>query len=508
MTDLALSDRSLTSLKPEAVIVGTARQDDELVLLPGADDLEAEQLLDALGRLGAKGSAGEVVKVVLGAESPLVVAVGLGSPAEATDEDEEPAFDPNDVRKAAGAAIRATAGMTKVATTLAGINGRTSDELVQAVGEGAVLGGYRFDEYRSEQPEAADLPAGKLTILVAKARAAGTTSALARAVKIGEAVSLARDLVNTPPNDLYPDSFAKRAKALAAPAGVKAEILDERRLASGGFGGILAVGGGSDRKPRLLRLTWAPTGLKRGAPTVALVGKGITFDSGGISLKPGPKMDLMKTDMSGAAAVVATILLVAALELPIKVVATIPLAENMPSGSAYRPADVVTHRGGKRSEILNTDAEGRVVLADAIARACEDDPTYLIETSTLTGAQVVALGDRTAGVMGSDQFRDRVTDAGNCVGEAAWAMPLPQDVRDGMKSKTADIANIGAGPGGMLAGGHYLKEFVAEGVEWAHIDIAGPSYNSGSAYGYIVEGATGTPVRTMLHVIEDIVEAG
>ena len=507
MTDLALSDRTLTSLKLDAVIVGTARQDDELVLLPGAEDLDVDRLLSTLGRLGAKGSAGEVVKVALDADTPLVIAVGLGSPAEATDE-QDGGFDANDVRKAAGAAIRAAVGLTKVATTLAAISGATSDELVQAVGEGAVLGSYRFDEYRSDKPNAAELPARKLTIMVDKARAAGTTSALKRAVKIGEAVSLARDFVNTPPNDLYPDSFAKRAKALASVAGLKTEILDERRLAAGAYGGILAVGGGSDRKPRLLRLTWAPTGLKRGASSVALVGKGITFDSGGISLKPGPKMDLMKTDMSGAAAVIATVLLIAALELPIKVIATIPLAENLPSGSAYRPADVITHRGGKRSEILNTDAEGRVVLADAIARACEDNPTYLIETSTLTGAQVVALGDRMAGVMGSDEFRDRVTDAGNCVGEPAWAMPLPQDVRDGMKSKTADIANIGAGPGGMLAGGHYLKEFVTEGVEWAHIDIAGPSYNSGSAYGFIAEGATGTPVRTILHVIEDIVAAG
>lgn len=507
MTDLALSDRPITSLKLDAVIIGTATQDDQLTLLPGAEDLPLEALHSALERLGAKGSAGEVVKVVLDADSPLVIAVGLGTPAEATDEDAG-GFDTNAVRKAAGAAIRATAGLAKVATTLAAITGETSDELVQAVGEGALLGGYRFDEYRSEQPKAAELPAKKLTLLVDKARAAGTTTALKRAIKIGEAVLLARDFVNTPPNDLYPDSFAKRAKALATAAGVKTEILDERRLASGGYGGILAVGGGSDRKPRLLRLTWAPTGLGRGTPTIALVGKGITFDSGGISLKPGPKMDLMKTDMSGAAAVIATMLAVAALELPIKVTATIPLAENLPSGSAYRPADVITHRGGKRSEILNTDAEGRVVLADAIARACEDNPTYLIETSTLTGAQVVALGDRTAGVMGSESFRDRVTEAGNCVGEAAWAMPLPQDVRDGMKSRTADIANIGAGPGGMLAGGHYLKEFVTEGVEWAHIDIAGPSYNSAGAYGFIAEGATGTPVRTMLHVIEDIVEAG
>ncbi|WP_106848225.1 leucyl aminopeptidase [Blastococcus sp. Marseille-P5729] len=508
MTDLVLSDRSLDALKLDAVIVGVASRDDELVVLEGAEQLDPDALVEMLVALGAKGSDGEVTKTVLpGGPAPVVIAVGLGALGGDDAAHPEP-IDTERVRKAAGAAIRATKGMSHVAITLAGVNGEYDAELVQAVGEGVMLGGYTFGEYKSEQPKASELPATRVSVIVDKARATANTSALKRAVKISEAVAMARDFVNTPPNDLYPDSFAKRAKALAQQLGVKTEILDERRLASGGYGGILAVGGGSDRKPRLLRLSWTPTGIKRGTPSVALVGKGITFDTGGISIKPAAKMDLMKTDMSGAAAVMAATLLVAALELPIKVVATIPLAENMPSGSAYRPADVVTHRGGKRSEILNTDAEGRVVLADAIARACEDGPDYLIETSTLTGAQVVALGERTAGVMGSEEFRDRVAGAGTCVGEAAWPMPLPQDVRDGMKSKTADIANIGTGPGGMLAAGHYLKEFVTDGVQWAHIDIAGPSYNSGGAYGYVAEGATGAPVRTILHVIEDILTAG
>lgn len=508
MTDLVLSDRSLDSLKLDAAIIGIAAKDDEVILLEGAEDIDPAQILQTLKVMGAKGSECEVTKIGLAdGPVPVVIAVGLGSAGDDETVHAE-AFDTERVRKAAGAAIRATTGMSNVATTLAQVNGGTDPELIQAVGEGLMLGGYSFTEYRSEKPKAADLPARKVSIVVDKARLAANQKALQRAVKISEAVALARDFVNTPPNDLYPDSFAKRAKALAAPLGVRAEILDEKRLAAGGYGGILAVGGGSDRKPRLLRLTWSPSTVKRSTPSVALVGKGITFDTGGISIKPAAKMDLMKTDMAGAAGVMAATLLAAALELPIKVTATIPLAENMPSGSAYRPADVVTHRGGKKSEILNTDAEGRVVLADAIARACEDKPDYLIETATLTGAQVVALGERTAGVMGSDEFRDRVADAGTCVGEAAWPMPLPQDVRDGMKSKTADIANIGTGPGGMLAAGHYLKEFVTDGVQWAHIDIAGPSYNSAGAYGYVAEGATGTPVRTILHVLEDIIAGG
>ena len=502
MTDLAVTDRDPAKLKIDAVIIGTISNDDELAFAPGADSITTDALRDALVAAGATGAEGEVAKVATFGtlDVPVVIAVGLGDAAEEYDDDT--------VRKAAGAAIRATKGMSSVAVTLPLVNGGDGVDLVQPVGEGIALGAYRFDGYKSEAPKAAELPAKKASLVVGNARTAAVKNALARAVKISEAVAIARDFINTPPNDLYPDSFAQRAKAFATQAGIKVEILDERKLATGAYGGILAVGGGSDRKPRLLRLSWAPTGVKRGTPTVALVGKGITFDSGGISLKPGPKMDLMKTDMSGAAAVIAAMLLIAALELPIKVTATVPLAENLPSGSAYRPADVIIHRGGKRSEILNTDAEGRVVLADAIARACEDHPDYLIETSTLTGAQVVALGDRTAGVMGSDEFRDRVVEAAGRVGEPMWAMPLPQDVRDGMKSQTADIANIGAGPGGMLAGGHYLKEFVDDDVQWAHIDIAGPSHNGGEAYGYVVKGGTGVPVRTILETVEDILANG
>jgi leucyl aminopeptidase len=283
------------------------------------------------------------------------------------------------------------------------------------------------------------------------------------------------------------------------------EVLDEKALKKGGYGGILGVGMGSSRPPRLVRLSYRGRGSKT---KVALVGKGITFDTGGISIKPAQSMENMKSDMSGAAAIVSTMTLIAALKLPVEVVATIPMAENMPGSTAYRPADILTFRNGKMAEILNTDAEGRVVLADAIARACEDSPAYLVETSTLTGAQVVALGNRTAGVMGSDEFRDRVVAAGARTGEGMWAMPLPPEVRKGLDSTVADFANVGDRTGGMLAGGHFLSEFVTEGVQWAHIDIAGPAYNTGSPWGYTLKGGTGVPVRTLLEVLEDIAANG
>jgi len=283
------------------------------------------------------------------------------------------------------------------------------------------------------------------------------------------------------------------------------EILDEKQLKRAGYGGILGVGGGSSRPPRLVRLHYRPGKPKA---KVALVGKGITFDTGGISLKPAAKMDEMTSDMAGAAAQLATVLLAAELNYPLEVIAYLPLAENMPSGTAYRPGDVLAMYGGKTVEVLNTDAEGRLILADAIARAGEDEPDYLIETSTLTGAQVVALGNRTPGIMGSDEFRDRVADIAQRTGEGGWPMPLPEELRSDLDSKLADIANVtGHRWGGMLAAGIFLREFVPDGVPWVHIDIAGPAY-SDSVWGYTGKGGTGVPVRTLAAVLADIAENG
>jgi leucyl aminopeptidase len=249
---------------------------------------------------------------------------------------------------------------------------------------------------------------------------------------------------------------------------------------------------------------------KKPRAKVALVGKGITFDTGGISIKPAANMDDMTSDMSGAAVAVATAVLAAKLKLPLEVVATVPMAENMPSGTAYRPGDVLTMYGGKTVEVLNTDAEGRLVLADAIVRACEDKPDYLIETATLTGAQLVALGTRTTGVMGSDEFRDRVAALGRDCGESAWAMPLPEELRDEIDSEFADLTNYptGAKAGGMLLAGIFLREFVAEGVQWAHLDVAGPAYNTKGPWGYTSKGGTGVPVRTIAAALFDIAANG
>ena len=496
---LSLSENTKAALgksRADVIVAATVQGADGVHLAAGAESLDAAlggTLLDTLAALGATGKAEEVVKVpTLGKLSAkLVLAVGLGKP------DEDGAHTAEQVRRAAGASARALSGTKRALSTLSVLD-------LQAAVEGTVLGAYAFTAYKSEP---GDGPVGALDFA---APAEGTTrehrATLKAAGSIAESVNIARDLINTPPNDLFPASFAERAKKLAEAEGLTYEVLDEKALKRKGYGGILGVGGGSSRQPRLVRVSYKGAKAKK---KIALVGKGITFDTGGISLKPAAGMDAMTSDMSGAAAVLASVVLAAKLKYPLEVTATIPLAENMPSGAAYRPGDVLTMYGGKTVEVLNTDAEGRLVLADAIVRAAEDKPDYLIETATLTGAQLVALGTRTAGVMGSDEFRDRVAGIARATGEGGWAMPLPEELREGLDSRLADLANVaGQRWGGMLTAGVFLREFVAEGLPWAHIDIAGPSFNTAAPWGYTGKGGTGVPVRTIAAVLADVAENG
>jgi leucyl aminopeptidase len=486
------------------------RTDDAVLIVAvvsGSDDdsaatVVANRFLDAasvgeieaaLKALGAKGGAEQVTRVLV-PSLPVgsVVAVGLGKDRETW---------PSDViRRAAGVAARTLNGVGNVVTTLSDID-------LSAAVEGLILGAYRFTDFRSGKTAPKDPGLATITALTADTKAT-TKEAAARAADIATAVATARDFVNTPPSHLYPDEFAKRAEALGKAAGLDVEVLDDKALAKAGYGGVVGVGKGSSRPPRLVRLSHRGAKNKK-SKKVALVGKGITFDTGGISIKPAANMHHMTSDMGGAAAVIATVVLAANQKLPIDVIATVPMAENMPSATAQRPGDVLTQYGGITVEVLNTDAEGRLILADAIVRACEDDPDYLIETSTLTGAQTVALGARTPGVMGSENFRDRVARLSQAEGENGWPMPLPEELADDLKSSVADLANVsGSRYAGMLVAGTYLREFVADGVEWAHIDIAAPAYNTGGPWGYTGKGGTGVPTRTMFAVLEDIAVNG
>ncbi|GAB3437293.1 leucyl aminopeptidase [Actinophytocola sediminis] len=489
---LSLTATAADEATVDAVIIGTHQVDDQLAVAPGGETVAAAfdgSLLDTLRTLGATGKPDEIVKIPTMGRLPakLILAAGLG--------DGDPTAE--QVRRAAGVAARALAGTRRALSTLSTLD-------LQATVEGTVLGAYRFDAYRSD---VGDAPLERLDLA---APAEGTTrehrATLKAATAIAEAVNTARDFVNTPPNDLYPASFADRAAAIGRAAGLEVTVLDEKALRKAGFGGVLGVGLGSSRPPRVVRLSYrGPKARKK----VALVGKGITFDTGGISIKPAANMDEMSSDMSGAAAIVATIVLAAKLKYPLEIIATVPMAENMPSGDAYRPGDVLTIYGGKTVEVLNTDAEGRLILADAIVRACEDEPDYLIDTATLTGAQLVALGRRTSGIMGTDDFRDRVAAIARATGEGGWAMPLPEELRRDLDSRLADLSNVtGHRWGGMLAAGLFLREFVPAGLPWAHIDIAGPAFNPGSPWGYNGKGGTGVPVRTLAALLADIAENG
>ena len=513
MATLALLDAAPHTHSADALIIGTAVGPDGVQLAPGAESVDKAlggRLAEALASLGATGKEGEVVKIATLGQlpTPVVAAVGLGKPgldAPGTgDEDIDGQYAPEAVRRAAGAATRELGGRLSVLSLLSLVNGPIPDpSVLVAAGEGALLGAYRFTRYKSDTG-----PAAPATIALAVPDAKDKTSraAMKRATAVAAAVAAARDLVNLAPNELYPAEFAARAGALAEKAGVTFEVLDERALKRGGYGGILGVGAGSSRPPRLVRLSYRGP---RATTKVALVGKGITFDSGGLDIKSASGMEQMKSDMAGAAAVIVTVTLAAALKVPVEVVATVPMAENMPGGSAYRPQDVLTMYGGQRVEVLNTDAEGRLILADAMVRAGEDSPAYLLDTATLTGAQVVALGNRTAGVMGHESLRARVVTAAAKAGESVWPMPMPAELRPDLDSPVADIANItGHRNGGMLAAAHFLAEFVPDGVQWAHIDVAGPAYNPGEAWGYTPKGGTGSPVRTLLALLEDIAANG
>lgn len=483
----------------DVIVVAVEQGPDGPVLAEGSADVDAAlggTLAETLTALGATGRTEEVTRVLSAGKltAPLIAAVGIGQPQNAADGAAAERY-LEALRRAAGAAVRALASpkVNQVALALPA----TSAASAEAVALGALLGSYYFGRYRRNGH-----PAPHLTLVATGDHVAGAVN---RAQVIGEAVALVRDLVNTSPSHLYPETLAAEADKVAGKAGLDIEILDEAALKAAGYGGICGVGQGSVHPPRLVRIGYThPQATK----TVVLAGKGITFDSGGLSLKPPKAMENMKCDMGGAAAVLATLQAVAALRPVVNVVGYLPLAENMPGSHAQRPSDVITMYGGTTVEVLNTDAEGRLVLADALATSAQDSPHLLVDVATLTGAQVIALGKRVAAVMANDDdVRDKVVRAAGKAGEAMWPMPLPEELRRGLDSKVADLANVAPDrDGGMLTAGLFLREFVPDGVRWAHLDIAGPSFNSGEAYGYTPKGGTGTAVRTLVQVVEDVAD--
>ena len=476
-----------------AVVVGLTSDNKVSIYADSIPKAAATKIVAALVAVGATGKKDEVTRIPAGslATADVIVAIGLGS--------EKTGFTPEQLRRAAGSATRTLAGFKKVAIAI------TAVDAIQfgAILEGAAFGAYSFTAHLNATLKKAKSPVASVAVFTSDSITAEYRQAHLRAQVLAQGVSFARNLINASPLHLAPADLAREAKTFLAGTKVKVEILDEVALATGGYGGILGVGQGSSRPPRLIRMQYKPRGATK---HVALVGKGITFDTGGISLKPPANMHHMKDDMSGAAAVISTIRAIADLELNVAVTAYAACAENMPGGGAQRPGDVITTYGGRTIEVLNTDAEGRLVMADALVRAAEDKPDVVLDIATLTGAAVVALGLRTAGVMGDQVVRDAVKASADRAGEEFWTMPLPEELRPELESLVADIANIGSREGGMLSAGWFLKDFIAEGLPWAHLDIAGPAFNPSAAWGYNHKGAVGFGIRTMVAFIEDVMD--
>ena len=503
------------------------------------EDLDINALVTLLPSLGFSGAQDSVVRLpsssvtgqgYRGPATILVVGVGTGwadtDPlAVITDDEAALGYDQTGLlRRAAGRATRALAGTDSAVLALPAL----CEEQLAAVVHGAALGAYSWSATKNEDRPGQEKtskwtsPLKSIFIVSPLADTPEGQEAMAGALTLAQATALTRDLVNEPPNRLTPQVFAERARAAGQAAGIRVEIWDAPALVEQGFGGILGVAQGSVHPARLVRLEWSPVHAAEAAggrtssqaegdgaagrpKHVALIGKGITFDSGGLSLKPASSMPEMKSDMAGAATVLGAIVTAARLALPIRVTAWLALAENMPGADAQRPSDVITMFDGTTVEVTNTDAEGRLVMADALARAVTEEPDAVLDVATLTGAQIVALGDHVAAVMGTPDLREEVVAAAQRAGESFWPMPLPAHLRATLDSPFADLRNtkVGSRAGGMLSAGLFLREFVGR-RPWAHLDIAGPAYNDSSPWGLTPTGGTGMGVSTLVELLRSL----
>lgn len=465
-----------------------------LLALPPLDDVDPAALDDwpglraSLDAVGFTGKACSFVRVYApdATDKPLAV-VGTGADPDAAA-----------LREAAGAGIRSLTGFPSVAVAAP----LSEPSSWRPLAEGAGLGGYRFEGYKADSGKTR---ADRVTV---HADEEVDEAQVRDAQAVADAVGLVKDLVSTPADALGPADLAERAADAVADLAVEIEVLDESALAEGGYGGILGVGTGSDRPPRLVKLTYAPAGA---GAHIALVGKGITFDTGGLSLKPAASMVGMKYDMAGAATVLAVLRAVAAQGLDVRVTAYLCIADNMPSGRATRPGDVLRMLDGTTVEVLNTDAEGRLVLGDGLAAASRERPDVIVDVATLTGAITVALGTRHAGVMGEDRAVDDFLAAADRAGELAWRLPLPEHMVEELDSPIADLVNakVGDPAGGSLFAGLFLRHFVgrvaddedAPRIPWVHLDIAGVGMNKGGAFGYTDKGPTAATVRSLIEFV-------
>ncbi|PLY01579.1 MAG: leucyl aminopeptidase [Desulfuromonas sp.] len=498
--DFVVKRGSAAKVKSNFLVAGVFEGKSSKGIAGELDQLTGGLLRKAVKSGEFKGSAGQsfMVAPASGSGARRLLFVGLGSEAKCENEI---------VRRAIGGAVQKAreAHCPDIALAFDSFNLKkvSVPDRARILGEGAILGGYRFDRYLTDEEAKKSVAPEKMTLVVSSGQdesevAAGIDAAQA----ICAGVVLARDLVNEPGNIKSPDFLARQAAASGKTSGFKCTILEKAAIEKEQMGALLGVAQGSEREPRLIVMEYS--GGKKGGAPVALVGKGVVFDSGGISIKPSEGMDEMKMDMGGGAAVIGAMTAAARLELPINLIGIVPAVENMPSGSAIRPGDILTSASGKTIEVLNTDAEGRLILADALSYAARYKPKTVIDLATLTGACIIALGHHATAVLGNDDklVKDLLA-AGTRAGEKAWQLPLWPEYAEQIKSDVADVKNVGGRPAGTITAAAFLQKFADE-YSWAHLDIAGTAWAE-SAKPCYPKGGTGVGVRLLIEYLKAIV---
>jgi leucyl aminopeptidase len=491
---ITLETRPIVTLAEDALVTYLFEENDPIQGRIAELDKLTGGLLARLaksGELTGKTLELTLVHAPAGLKSARLLLVGAGKREQ---------FNPATLRKVAGAALRylKTRGVHKFVFALR--EGDLTEEAAQTVTEGAIAADFESDKYKTDKKNDKFIESLSIAGYGDAEKAAGEKG-IVRGHFVGDSQNFARDLVNEPSNKLTPRILAEKAGAMAREAGLKIEILDEKKIADLKMGALLSVAQGSVEPPRVIVVTYTPANAKPGAPVIGLVGKAVTFDTGGISIKPSDGMEKMKYDMAGGATMLGVMRALAALKPNVKVICVVPATENMPGGKAQKPGDIQTAMSGKTIEVLNTDAEGRLILADGIHYAKQLGATHLVDAATLTGAIVVALAGINVGVFGSDQaWTDKLLASAKAAGEKMWPMPMDEEYREFIKGSFADIQNISSGKGGgAITGAMFIREFAGD-TPWIHLDIAGTAWND-DAKPWLAKGPTGVALRTLVHLI-------
>ncbi len=491
---ITLATQPFAALETEALVTYVFEEADPVQGRIAEIDQAAEGILRKLaksGELTGKMLEFTLVHAPVGLKAARLLLVGAGKREQ---------FSGAALRKSAGASLRYLKARGVKSFAFLVREGEAREDTAQTIVEGVLAADFETDKYKTDKKNDKNIE----TVLVAgysdAERAAGEKG-LSKGRIIADAQNFARDLINEPSNKLTPRILAQKAEAMAREAGLAVEILDEKKIADLKMGALLSVAQGSVEPPRMIMITYSPPNAKPGAPVIGLVGKAVTFDTGGISIKPSEGMEKMKYDMAGGATMIGVMRALAALKPGVKVICVVPSTENMPGGKAQKPGDIQTAMSGKTIEVLNTDAEGRLILADGVHYAKQLGATHLVDAATLTGAIVVALANVNVGVFGSDQpFTDKLLASAKAAGEKMWQMPIDDDYREFIKGTVADIQNIGSGKGGgAITGAMFIKEFTGD-TPWIHLDIAGTAWND-DAKPWLAKGPTGVALRTLVHLV-------